>query len=149
MWTDRLGSRSQGEVNEVEKGAVRKFAEAIGDLNPLYLDDEVAKNSRYGKRIAPPTFPITFRYGFIEGLELPKSGLIHGDQRFEYQRPLFVGEEVFCYLVFKDAFEKEGSRGRLDFLVFERVGEDQEGERIFAARSTIIVTEAVRKEMYT
>jgi hypothetical protein len=140
MWSNLIGSRSKGEVNVVEPGAVRKFAEAIGDFHYI-------KENPHGKQVAPPTFPITFRYGSIEGLELPESGLIHGDQRFEYNRPMFVGEEVFCTLVLKDAFEKEGKSGPLYFLIFERIGEDREGKRIFTASSTVIVTEAVRKEM--
>ncbi|MBA4116191.1 MAG: MaoC family dehydratase N-terminal domain-containing protein, partial [Rubrobacter sp.] len=60
-----IGQRSEPVMNVVEKGAVRKFAEAIGDLNPLYMDEEVAKASRYGRLIAPPTFPRTFDYGEI------------------------------------------------------------------------------------
>ncbi|MDQ3303821.1 MAG: MaoC family dehydratase N-terminal domain-containing protein, partial [Actinomycetota bacterium] len=40
-----VGHRSEAVVNVVEKGAVRKFAEAIGDPNPLYVDEEAAKRS--------------------------------------------------------------------------------------------------------
>ncbi|MGI6125983.1 MAG: MaoC family dehydratase N-terminal domain-containing protein [Planifilum sp.] len=146
MWQSLVGSRSRPVINWVERGAVRKFAEAIGDLNPLYLDEEVAKKSRYRRLIAPPTFPQTFDYGTIEGLRLPESGLIHGEQRFDYVRPLFVGEEIHCYRVFQDMYEKKGSRGRLTFLVFSRVGEDRKGETLFKTRDVIIVTETVLKE---
>jgi acyl dehydratase len=147
MWQDQVGSRSNVEVNLVEKGAVRKFAEAIGDLNPLYIDEAVAEKSRYGRLMAPPTFPRTFSYGVIEGLKLPKAGLIHGEQRFYYERPLWVGDEVACYTVLKDFYEKKGSRGVMSFLVFERVGEDANGERVFMTEEILIVTEAVRKGM--
>ena len=41
---------------EVEKGAIKKYADAVDDHNPLYWDDEYAKNSRYGSIIAPPGF---------------------------------------------------------------------------------------------
>lgn len=104
------------------------------------------KKSRYRRLIAPPTFPQTFDYGTIEGLRLPESGLIHGEQRFDYVRPLFVGEEIHCYRVFQDMYEKKGSRGRLTFLVFSRVGEDRKGETLFKTRDVIIVTETVLKE---
>ncbi|MBA3474210.1 MAG: MaoC family dehydratase N-terminal domain-containing protein, partial [Rubrobacter sp.] len=43
-----IGYRSEPVTNVVEKGAVKKFAEAIGDPNPLYVDEEAAKASRYG-----------------------------------------------------------------------------------------------------
>jgi acyl dehydratase len=35
---------------------VKHYAWGIGDLNPLYLDEEYAKRSRFGTRIAPPCF---------------------------------------------------------------------------------------------
>ncbi|GAA5346834.1 MaoC dehydratase-like protein [Planifilum fimeticola] len=146
MWQSLVGSRSRPVVNWVERGAVRKFAEAIGDPNPLYLDEEAAKKSRYGRLIAPPTFPQTFDYGTIEGLRLPDSGLIHGEQRFDYVRPLFVGEEITCCRVFQDMYEKTGSRGKLVFLVFSRVGQDSGGRTLFTTKDVIIVTETVMKE---
>ncbi len=140
-----IGQRSEPVMNVVEKGAVRKFAEAIGDLNPLYMDEEVAKASRYGRLIAPPTFPRTFGYGEIEGAGPPGQGFIHGEHQIRYERPLFVGEEVSCYVEFKDYYEKEGRGGALGFLISERVGEDTEGERIFTMLDTAILTPAMRE----
>lgn len=78
MFQDAVGKKSTKVKNVVERGLVKRFAEAIGDVNPLYLDEEVGKASRYGTNIAPPTFPRTFDYGEVKGLQLPKKGLIHG-----------------------------------------------------------------------
>ncbi len=80
MLYDRfVGQRSETVKNLVEAGAVRKFAEAIADPNPLYVDETAAKRNRYGRLLAPPTFPRTFDYGHIEGLKLPAAGMIHGE----------------------------------------------------------------------
>jgi acyl dehydratase len=140
-----IGHRSEAVVNVVEKGAVRKFAEAIGDPNPLYVDEEAAKASRYGGLIAPPTFPRTFDYGEVEALGAPGQGYIHGEHRIRYERPLFVGEDVMCYAEVKDYYEKEGREGVLGFLISERVGESLEGERIFAMLDTAVLTPAMRE----
>ena len=78
---------------------------------------------------------------------MPASGLIHGQQVFHYKRRLFVGDQVFCYQVLKDFYEKVGSLGRLSFLVFECVGEDHEEECMFTSTDTYIITEIVRKSM--
>ena len=142
-----VGERSEAISNVVEKGAVRKFAEAIGDPNPLYVDEAAAKQSRYGGLIAPPTFPRTFEYGEIEGMGPPGQGLIHGEHRIRYERPLFVGEEVLCYAEVKDYYEKEGREGALGFLISERVGEGSEGERIFTMLDTAILTPAMRESL--
>src|SRR4051812_21214325 len=102
MFKESIGKRSKPVKNLVERGAVKKFAEAIGDLHPIFIDEEVGKKSRHDKNIAPPTFPRVFDYGVIEGLNLPAKGLIHGEQIYHYNRPLLVGEEVICYTEVKD-----------------------------------------------
>lgn len=144
LYAEVVGSRSEPVRNLVERGAVRRFAEAIADPNPLYVDEKVAEQSRYGALLAPPTFPRTFDYGRIEGLELPSAGLIHGEFRISYERPLLVGEELLCRMELKDSYDKQGRRGLLGFLVFERTGESVDGERVFTTNDVVVVTEALR-----
>jgi acyl dehydratase len=147
MFQSYIGKRSTSVENCVEKGAVRKFAEAIGDLNPIYVDEEAGKRSRYRGNIAPPTFPRVFHYGTIEGFHLPNVGLIHGEQSFHYERPLKVGECIQCYTKIKDYYERKGSGGTLGFLVIEDIGEDSGGKRIFTSEAIVIITEAVRERL--
>lgn len=147
MFEHMIGKRSEKVLNTVERGAVKKFAASIGDEHPVYVDPEYAKKSRFGKNIAPVTFPRVFDYGQIEGLNLPKQGLIHGEQRFHYERPLYVGEDVYCYIEIKDYYEKTGSSGKMGFLVTENNGDDAEGNQIFSSTSVVIINEAVRKGM--
>lgn len=145
MFSNQVGKRSTKVKNVVERGAVKKFAEAIGDLHPIYFDEETGRNSRFGNNIAPPTFPRTFDYGVIEGLNLPNKGLIHGEQTFHYERPLVVGEEILCYSEVKKYFEKKGNFGEMGFLILESFGEDLAGNTIFSSTSTVVISEAVRK----
>ncbi len=140
-----VGRSSRPVKNRVERDAVRRFAGAIADPSPLYVDEGAARRSRYGRLLAPPTFPRTFDYGRIEGLELPSAGLIHGEFRVSYDRPLLVGDELLCRLKLKDSYDKEGRRGLLGFLVFERAGESVDGGRIFTTEDIVVVTEAVRR----
>ena len=142
-----VGHRSKPVTNVVEKGAVKKFAEAIGDPNPLYVDEEAAKASRYDGLIAPPTIPRTFEYGEVEGLGPPGQGYIHGEHRIRYERPLFVGEELSCYAEVTDYYEKKGSGGPLGFLISERVGESLEGKRIFTMLDTAVLTPGMRESL--
>jgi acyl dehydratase len=41
---------------QVERGAIRRYAEAIDDSNPIYWDVDYAKTTRYGELICPPGF---------------------------------------------------------------------------------------------
>lgn len=125
--------------NVIEQGAVRKFAQAIGDDNPIYQNEVYAQTTRYGRLIAPPTFAITLDYGVIDGLSIPQAGLIHGEQSFTYTRPLFVGEKVWCSLRLTDVNTRKGSSGQMTFLVYERRCVDEAGLTIQTDRMNIIV----------
>ncbi|GGH82381.1 acyl dehydratase [Pullulanibacillus pueri] len=140
-----IGKRSERVCNVVERGAVKRFAEAIGDPHPLYIEKDYGKHSRYKKNIAPPTFPRVFDYGKIEGLDLPKAGLIHGEQQFTYTRPLMVGESLYCYCEVESYEEKQARSGILGFLTIKYIGETASGQEVFTAKSVIILSEAVRR----
>lgn len=81
---------------EVSRVKIREFAAAIGDHNPLYRDQEAAQAAGYPDVIAPPTFPIVFSLQSGGGaLVDPDLGLnlamvVHGEQRFEYTRPVHM-----------------------------------------------------------
>ncbi|MFZ3591446.1 MaoC family dehydratase N-terminal domain-containing protein [Bacillus sp. DJP31] len=149
MYTSCIGKKSSKVKNTVERGAVKKFAESIGDSHPIFIDEEVGLNSRYKANIAPPTFPRVFEYGSIEELQLPNKGLIHGEQIYHYQKPLLVGEDILCYQEVKDYYERSGKLGEMGILVIKRYGESLTGELIFTAEQVVILNEAVRKAVRT
>jgi hypothetical protein len=73
--------------------------------------------------------------------------MIHGEHRIHCERPLRVGEVIYCYTELKGYHEKEGSEGILGFLVLERIGESLLGERIYTIEDTAIVTPSVRRSL--
>jgi len=84
---------------EVGREHIRRFAEAIGDLNPAYLDVEAAQALGHRDVVAPPTFLTVLGYRFaLEGpivdpeLGLDYSLVVHGEQRFELHRPVYAGD---------------------------------------------------------
>lgn len=143
MFEDKLGARSTPVRNTVERGAVRRFADAVGDPSPLYRDEDAAARSRWGRLLAPPTFPRTFDFGRIDGVELPPAGVIHGEQTYHYRRPLLVGEELLCHTELVDSYAKPGGNGLLTFVVFRRVAVDAEGREVMSSDEVYILTEAV------
>ena len=40
----------------IDKSSIRRYAQAILDSNPIYFDEDFAKNSMHGAIIAPPTY---------------------------------------------------------------------------------------------
>ena len=72
---------------DVTKKDIRRFAQAIDDSNPLYCDEEYAKNTKFKSIIAPPLFVQTFAFEDVPINKLPV---------------LFTGISVFsciCHLV--------------------------------------------------
>lgn len=148
MFYETVGLKSNKVKNVVERGMVKRFAESIGEDHPLFIDEDYGKQTKYGQNIAPVTFPRVFDYGEINDLYLPNVGLIHGEQVFYYERPLLVGEELICYTEVGDYYEKKsGNNGLLGFIVLKRYAEDSNGKKVFTEEQTVIITEAVRKEL--
>ena len=63
MDRNAIGRESKAALNEVEKGAIRRFAEALGETNPIYFEEAAARAAGYRSIVAPPTFPTSLRAG--------------------------------------------------------------------------------------
>jgi acyl dehydratase len=88
-----------GEPVEVTYNDIRRFATAIGDTNPVCRDREAAKALGYTDVIAPPTFLISASTGGGGGgfildpdLGLNFAMVVHGEERFEFVRPVQAGD---------------------------------------------------------
>ena len=85
---------------EVSRVKIAEFASAIGDPNPLFRDTAAAQAAGYPDVIAPPTFPIVIAMAASgsaiadPGLGINYAMVVHGEQRFEYSRPLHAGDVV-------------------------------------------------------
>ena len=129
----------------VERGKIKEFARAIGDLSPFYLDDALAKAGPWGDIIAPPTFPITFRdEGRDTGELLRELGvdigrILHGEQEFEHFKPIRPGQTYLCRLRIADIYEKSGKSGPMAFVVRETTVTDSDNEIVALIRGTTVV----------
>ena len=132
-----VGTSSASQDFEVEKGAIRRFAEAIGDTNPLYTDEAHARACGFASVIAPPTFPTTFRVPLP--VEFDMSHVLHGEQEYAFTRPIVAGETIRCVSTITKVNEREGSLGKMTFVFAEITGVDASGQQVFSGKSTIIV----------
>lgn len=138
-----IGKETPIVLAEVRANETISFAKALGDLNPLYVEEEEARKSKYGGLLAPPTFPVTLASAnmdpdlFFE-LDLNFASIVHGEQEFVYFRPLKVGEKVRIEGRVADIKEKQGSEGPLDLVVLETTGYDERGKEVYIARMTLV-----------
>ncbi|SDI58377.1 MaoC family dehydratase N-terminal domain-containing protein [Nonomuraea jiangxiensis] len=125
---------------EVSRVKIREFAAAIGDGNPLYRDKDAAQAAGYPDVIAPPTFPIVFSLqSGGEALMDPELGLnfamvVHGEQRFEYVRPVHAGDE----LVMTSTITDIRTAGRNELLTVRSDVSTVQGEPVCVTYNTIV-----------
>ena len=139
-----IGKESPPFVVTVERGKIKEFARALGDENPLYVDDRVGQASAWGDIIAPPTFMTTFRDGadsgaFLRELGTDISRVLHGEQEFELYRPIRPGETFVCRSKVLDVYEKTGRSGPMAFVARETSVTDQTNEIVALIRHITVV----------
>jgi len=125
---------------EVSRVKIREFAAAIGDQNPVYRDREAAIVAGHPDVVAPPTFPIVFSLsGAGEALADPDFGLnyamvVHGEQRFEYIRPIYAGDVLTC----TSTIAEIRSVGRNELVTVQSDVSTVDGELVCRAYNTIV-----------
>lgn len=139
-----IGRESEPVLHEVEKGAIRRFAEALGDPNPIYADEAAARAAGFPALVAPPTFPValTANERFRHSLDLGTRSALHGEQQFEYARPILAGDRIVVRSRVADVQERSGASGPMDVIVIEDEGRDEKGELVFKTRALFILRRA-------
>ena len=121
-----IGRESEPTLHEVERGAIRRFVEAIGDPNPVYVDEEAARAAGFPTVAAPPTFPVVLAANerFRHSLDLGTRALLHSEQQFEYGRQVHAGDRLIVKSRVADVQERVGASGPMDILVLEDEARD-------------------------
>ena len=141
-----IGKVYPPHVREVEKGAIRRFADAVGDDNPLYHDEEYASKSRYGSMIAPPGFfgwpskPVGSEAMMGLIMALITAGfyrLLDGGIAYELYLPVRAGDTLIASPKVKDVVEKEG-KALMMVCTFETEYLNQNGDLVARAVQTLI-----------
>lgn len=134
---------------ELGRGAIRYFALAIGDDNPLYTDEAFAQQHGYPSVIAPPTLVcetnqymsgVRDRHGYIgHTWDLPVTGcrLIRGGNTYEFHQPVLPTDRITARWIVEDIQERAGSKPML-IVASCATYTNQRGELLATNRETII-----------
>jgi acyl dehydratase len=118
--------------------AVAKFAGGIGDINPLWTDQEYARHSPYGAPVAPPSFVI----GCFSGIQFgwPGLGSFHSQSHMLFERPVYWGDTVRASCVYEGFDGPSSSRfaGRTVTDKFLNTYLNQRDEQIATIRWEVI-----------
>lgn len=136
-----VGRTTPPMLNEVEKGAIRRFAESLGDYNPSYFDLEYARASGFPGIVVPPSFPLSFTAGvdLRELLGVPAKHLLLAEWSVDYERPVIAGDRLLMTSRVAEVGERPSPAGRVEVAVVEDEGRDETGQLVLKVRRTYVV----------
>ena len=124
----------------VTKEMIVRFAESTGETNPVYLDEEKAKETEYGGLIAPPTFCNVF----VNGISRPDIKLEFGDlglfagQSIECLTPVRPDDTLEATTKLKEVYAKTGRSGKMVFAVWETSFTNQDDETVALVQESFV-----------
>ena len=125
----------------VGREKVREFAKAVFASDPVHFDVAVAKSRGFSDVVAPTTFPVVIQDMTLHQLLAhPEAGIdfsrvVHGDQKFDYSRPLVAGDEVVAQL----RVTKVQSLGGHTMVTSETEVTTLDREHVVTATSTLVI----------
>lgn len=69
------------------------YAGLSGDFNPIHVDQESAKTSRFGQRIAHGLLTTSLLSGVL-GMKLPGHGSVYMGQTLKFVKPVFINDTI-------------------------------------------------------
>ncbi len=142
-----IGVTLETVVFKVEEGAIQRYAQAIGDPNPLFNDPDFASKTKYSRLLAPPGFtgwPVKAGRLSDRLLEsLLKAGapsrLLDGGVEFEFVEPVGAGDVLTATTKIANITERETRLGKTMFTTLETTFVNQKGNVALKSRSTFIL----------
>lgn len=134
------GKEYQRLAFRVERDRVLQFADAIEEDNPVFRDEAAARAEGHEAQLAPPTFATVMQIMASAQIVLDSElGLnymlvVHGEQEYEWRRPVRIGDELSAVPRISDIY----ARGPNEFLVIEADIKDAAGETVVVARTTLL-----------
>ena len=118
------------KVYEIEKGFLKRFAEAIEDPNPEWW------------QVAPPTFPAALvPTGLLHRLfnaECPLKRILNGASELEYFQPIRVGDVIKVKGSLTRLRQLEGKEGKTLFMITDVTYTNQRGEVVVKGKNTYV-----------
>ncbi len=148
-----IGKEVSRQTGVVYPKEAQRFAAAVGDLNPLYFDEEVAQAQGYRGVIAPPMFLPQVLQGVTAldsvredgvplqgGSDVPLRAerLMAGGEEYEFLAPLYPGDAITATTHIQDIVEKSGRSGRFVLMTRETVYANQDDVVVARGRFSLI-----------
>jgi acyl dehydratase len=156
-----IGRKTQLTRLEIMSASdVRRYVDATGDANPLWLDDEFARAAGYRSRLLPPTLvgwvPFSMREGdsasgadatdLRRQLPLPEdyTNVRNAGSETEWLKPAYVGEQLSTQSRIVDIVARQGRAGLGIYITQEEQILNSQQKIVMRRRHTIAMFPAKR-----
>tara|TARA_B110000881_G_scaffold218976_1_gene239702 strand:- start:9 stop:440 length:432 start_codon:yes stop_codon:yes gene_type:complete len=77
----------------ITESMVNNFANISGDFSPIHIDEEYAKSTSFGKRVAHGMLLASF-LSRVDGMYLPGKHALYFSQNLEFRNPCFINDKI-------------------------------------------------------
>jgi acyl dehydratase len=115
----------------IEQADIDAFASVTGDHNPVHVDEEFAKTTRFGKRIAHGMLTASLISAVLAN-KLPGEGSVYLGQTLKFVAPVFPGDEITARVTVKEIREDK------PIMKLETICLNQRGEVVIRGEATVL-----------
>ena len=115
----------------IEQADIDAFANVTGDHNPVHVDEEFAKTTRFGRRIAHGMLTASLISAVLAN-KLPGEGSVYLGQTLQFVAPVFPGDEITARVTVREIREDK------PILKLETVCVNQRDEIVIRGEATVL-----------
>ena len=111
---------------------IRKFAELSGDFNPIHLDEEFARSTRFGRRIAHGMLSGAF-ISSVLGNEFKERKIVYLSQTMKFIAPVFIDDVITTTAMVTKVREDK------PIVTLETICKNQNGETTLKGEAAVMI----------
>ena len=135
-WDDfNVGDKAE-HTKIIQDEDIQTFAKLSGDYNPMHVNEEYAKTSMFGKRIAHGMISASL-ISAVLGMHFPGPGAVYMSQEVKFRKPVFIGDTLTAKGEVVEKFTKKD--GKLKFLKIQTNVYKQGDELVTEGYALVII----------
>jgi 3-hydroxybutyryl-CoA dehydratase len=119
-------------VKTITQSDIEQFAELVGDRNPVHVNPDFAKKTRFGRPIAHGMWGLSL-ISAILGTKLPGPGTIYLSQTVKFKAPVFPGDTLTAKVKVLEVRQDK------PIVRLETTCENQEGALILSGEALVLL----------
>jgi 3-hydroxybutyryl-CoA dehydratase len=117
---------------QITDAVVRAFADLSGDYNPIHIDEEFAKTTQFGRRIAHGMISGAL-ISAVLGYEFKERRVVYLSQTLKFVQPVFIDDTVTATATVKSIREDK------PIVTLETVCSNQNGETTTKGEAVVMI----------